>query len=1388
MALTASEELELLRLKKRKSLSQQQGFTETQSQQLFKEPDSVYSGMSTEQKESIADSVDLGEASRQEANIAYIADKTGFDRDFIESDPEGFSQAIGGTGNNLQDFNSRKQGFKLVEDFSIGNLTKSIARGGTGAILGAGQALTTQVKTATLAAIESVKEGISGRDIQAIEAAGGRKQLVADLKRVREISGDNISFGDLKKETREVQFKKKATKAERQEALALFSKWKDISRAPIERIEEAVFAPAERGPGAPVTLKRFFEDFEAAFEEDRQTLRKKFDVSPEFAGSFSGQLAEGLGQLGVQVGTTIVSPTTAVTMIQGQIFQGAVDDYYQTTGISPQEATSDQKQEAFAVGMSNAIASTALEAGPIGVITGKIFKAGKLTAREALSRISASGAIEGLTESAQGFIQDLIASGTFDEDRELYTEEAFRQRITEFAVGAVLGAGVSGAFAAPQIEFRKQDVPITEGEWSKARENYTDEDIKNSNIADDKQDMFIEAMNGDKNAQQEIVTPTEIDPTEGVQAAIDDTGKVDFEQVPIRTPEQANQVQSELTTEETLKVPSDERAFEAQVNDQPQGIVEGINETRDREILAKEEAETKQEQEVEFIESQIREQIQEIAQEDAIQAEADRRFLERKERKRVTSKDRETPEYQDIQEGVIAEGVEIDEAAVEEQVARRRLDTIEVQNKRNIRKTVEFKSWQNYTENDLNDISKPFLHRKMTMTAERAAEQVDGEMGGRTFREMVLPVYQGAESIAREVNELYPAIRKHKVIEGTKADRDTSLLAQGKGGTKDGNPELAKMARAIYDDLLDRMNIELQAVGKDPIPKRENYVTHLAELDVLSDIFGGLNKVQDRRLEILQERIQRENPEWSADRVKRAARRQIGEPTTGIEAYINPNSPVFQYAKERLGEFEANPSIIRSLKAYIPSSLRVIHQTRNVSKINAFSEELPPNARQFFLQWNAEQVAGVQASTLFKNPTVRRGVNLLRNTIGQNTILGNLATTAIQLTSFPPVVAMAGMRNTVHGYATNIGNLISGRQGKFAASRTKLLRDLSQDIGLGQSVIDESIKLFEKHEGARDRAAKARAAMNLGRKMAATLMEASDKFTVGATFEAFYKQGTDQGMSPDKAFEFAEKMTGKTQALYFQEAVPPFLNTFEGRIIGQFGTFSANQWEFFKSDLGKDLGLDPASKKDAQVFMGQFLRFLLAAYLADMLSEYLFGRQPYDLKEFIDESVDYATGDSDFSTWANTATSSISTYVPYLSGVKFDSLPPVIEFGKDMLNLTLGKEENKKQAIRKMDNWSFNILLPFGGNQVRKSLEGADTIVDADIPFIQNAAETRSGMTRFEVEGADQLRAILFGPWATLEAQKYFKEKKEKKKRQTTTGGTTRRRTIDRRRRTDRDR
>ena len=489
-----------------------------ESRQRFLEPaSSATAALSVEERQVLNSQLGEGTFDRQEANIDYQLNKFPgiIDRDTMANDYANFSRAMGGTGDSEKDYKERTAALKALDEFKFDRLVedaleaeplqdkiiKKLVTGVGGAARSAAQgafAGSAFVKEALGQIGESLIEpkatigfmsALQDPDSQ-VNQLGGFAQMEQDAKTISSITGKRFLPGDFISKTG-IDFTKQATGAQRQQVIALHKQWTqafDTTRQ--EAVKEL----------APRVRKNIAFQMSQVMGEDREEFLRRWRTDKEFSETLTAQVTEGAGQLGVQIPAAMVGAATPV--IASQVFQGAVDDYFESIDVDPSEATDEQLVQGFEVGIMNSLAQTGIEKAGIDAVMGKLFKGGKITVGEALKRIGTGGLAEGTTEALQGAIQDAIANDVFDE-RDILTQ----QRLREFLVGAILGTGFSSVATGIEAtrQFSENDLPLTQGEWQAAREALTDDQVRNSNLKPEVQSTFIDALNGDTQAQSDII-------------------------------------------------------------------------------------------------------------------------------------------------------------------------------------------------------------------------------------------------------------------------------------------------------------------------------------------------------------------------------------------------------------------------------------------------------------------------------------------------------------------------------------------------------------------------------------------------------------------------------------------------------------------------------------------------------------------------------------------------------------------------------------------------------------------------------------------------------------------------------------------------------------------
>lgn len=246
-----------------------------------------------------------------------------------------------------------------------------------------------------------------------------------------------------------------------------------------------------------------------------------FGVREEFANTTVGKIAKQAGTL----------PVTALFAYTGPIVGGALT-YSSIYGGVEQERKAFAEQQGVQYDRTQAFWGNVASAAPQAVmeyafgmerVMEKILKdvpkiGGKISFGEGVKRIAktglASGAEEAITEPAQNWWNDYIASLTYDEKRELMTPEVFKERLIEsasaFAYGSVFGGIVGGidvidrrsaVTKAERHIMTKNGEPFTSYDWAALRVARNDEQIKAMAPDASMENVYLDAANGNVDAQ-----------------------------------------------------------------------------------------------------------------------------------------------------------------------------------------------------------------------------------------------------------------------------------------------------------------------------------------------------------------------------------------------------------------------------------------------------------------------------------------------------------------------------------------------------------------------------------------------------------------------------------------------------------------------------------------------------------------------------------------------------------------------------------------------------------------------------------------------------------------------------------------------------------------------
>lgn len=246
---------------------------------------------------------------------------------------------------------------------------------------------------------------------------------------------------------------------------------------------------------------------------------ERWTVNPQFRASVFGQFMESAGSVPATAAMAVMGPGGWAGM-ESAFFADVESERMQKEGAAY------DPQKALPANLASALPQMVMERA-FGVerlmnhVLAELPKqAGRVTfgdfAKQFVRQGLAAGAEEGITEPAQGFWNDYVASLTYDQQRETLTGEAAKRRLVEsvsgFALGTIFGGGVTALEAIDRNRMvkggtdyltTKNGQTMTPADFQVLREVKTDEEITAMAPDPETAKVLLAAANGDKGAQAE---------------------------------------------------------------------------------------------------------------------------------------------------------------------------------------------------------------------------------------------------------------------------------------------------------------------------------------------------------------------------------------------------------------------------------------------------------------------------------------------------------------------------------------------------------------------------------------------------------------------------------------------------------------------------------------------------------------------------------------------------------------------------------------------------------------------------------------------------------------------------------------------------------------------
>lgn len=660
-----------------------------------------------------------------------------------------------------------------------------------------------------------------------------------------------------------------------------------------------------------------------------------------------------------------------------------------------------------------------------------------------------------------------------------------------------------------------------------------------------------------------------------------------------------------------------------------------------------------------------------------------------------------------------------------------------------------------------------------------------------------------------QLNEKKATELKNKIIRQVNAlnlndSERKAVQLMGEGSTEDmirtqlgeevfGKIDMTKIApavetfRQIYDELITLVNEALVRNGYEPIEYRKNYFPHFNNPE--SDT------VMKKIAEALGLQITTE---------------ELPTDIAGITAAFNPGKNFFAHMFERKGE-ATTIDAIGGLKGYLEGAANLIYHTDDIQNWRALESALrfkhsneSIRKRMLDVMNSPEYDPDRQQSefeAIFSEKQGHLGKLVTEIHEYTNTQLANKKSISDRVMEADISRAIYKIANTMNSrtaanmIAMNVSSIISNfipLTQAWSTTKTKYLY-----MGMTQAVanmykgdeLSEASTFITNRKGTEDfglkRAEKAGKKASLG-------FVVVDNFVSETIVRAQYMQNLEKGMSPEEALDAADEWTSRMMGDRSKGSMPSIFKRSNplSRMLTMFQVETNNELRYILKDIPRAL----RDRGIAAIAMALFKLFI-GSWVFNELTEPLIGRRiaidPMNM--LMELGLDIAKkdlGTATFTQWILGKSDepwklqdkdvSAETAIENLWGNLMDRTPfvgsllggdggrlPTGEAIPDLLgiakNVAAGFEGNKswkkvgENVLKEATKPIVYLVLPFGGGQLKKSLQGIETVSKGMSTTLNNEGEERIQFTT-EQGLREYLQAAIFGKWSLPDAQRYVRD------------------------------
>ncbi|MCI8760519.1 MAG: hypothetical protein HFJ34_05305 [Clostridia bacterium] len=571
--------------------------------------------------------------------------------------------------------------------------------------------------------------------------------------------------------------------------------------------------------------------------------------------------------------------------------------------------------------------------------------------------------------------------------------------------------------------------------------------------------------------------------------------------------------------------------------------------------------------------------------------------------------------------------------------------------------------------------------------------------------------------------------------------------------------EAIEIFRNIYDELFEIENNTLREYGYQEKPYRKGYFPHFIDDVPTTKVDKVLDKLG-----------------FKVDR------RALPTDIAGITEQFVPGKTWNRSALERKGN-KTDYNALKGFDTYIQQASDNIFHTENIQKLRGLENEIRYQYSDKGIQERIDEI--LSNETLFQEEKQ----DLIDKIFTQaNNPMPNLVTELRRYTNALANKKSEADRSTEQTVGRQFYNTINAIENRFGANAVGLnigsaitnfipiTQAYSQvnTKNMGRAFID-TVKSYVKNDGFVNESTFLTNRLNQSEKLYKTSLEkisdktsflfnTIDEVTSNVIVRGKYLENISKGMNKIEAIKNADRFAANIMADRSKGALP---TKFEEKnpltkMFTQFQLEVNNQYRYMFKDIPRDL----KDKGIGQITLA-FFKMFIGAWLYNEASEEVTGRKsafsPIDLAI---SSYDNIT-DEDKTTYdkMTSVATEIGQQAPFVGGLLGGGRVPVNGAIPNMGNLVKAStglatgemdfKKAKETIGKELSKPLYYILPPFGGGQMKKTIEGIETVKNGGSYGVDDKGEK---ILKFPIENksnTNYIKAGIFGKYALEEAKDY---------------------------------